>query len=122
MKQAGTVNEALNNNSKGFYTGHRLVLPFRCQILKMMVQGEVITEFVGGDNVKIHQDPVNTSVYLRTRGSLNEMSEGYQLIKFLVCEWNADVCDRDNHIKIVCKTLANNEIEISLPGEDVLFI
>lgn len=117
-----TIKQSLTNEYKGFYIGQRIILPFKCQIIKLIVKGEIITEMVGSSDVKISQDPKNTSIYFRSVGKLSNFIGSYQAIKMIVCEWDDNLCDIDNHVKIICEIGENHEVEIHTPDDDMLFI
>jgi hypothetical protein len=117
-----TVKEAIQKKQEGFHIGQRLVLPFRCQLIKMMAGGEIFTEFIGSKHVKVSQDPKNTSVYFRTAGKLDNMVGTYKVVKMIVCEWDADITDLDNHIKIICEMEDGHAVNLHEPSEDMLFI
>ena len=117
-----TITDSIKNNNNGFHIGQRLILPFRCQIIKMMVEGEIYTEFVGSKHVKISQDPKNTSLYFRSSGRLDNLVDTYNVIKLILCEWDSDLTDPNNHIKVVCEMEENHVVKISEPDDDMLFI
>ena len=116
------IKEALDLNRSGFYIGQRLILPFRCQIIKIIVEGEIITEMVGGKQIKIQQDPKNTSFYLRSIGKLANYLGSYKVIKLIVCEWEDDLCDIENHIKLICEIEDGHKVSIHEPDDDMLFL
>lgn len=117
-----SVKEAIAQKKNGFYIGHRLILPFKCQILKVIVDSEIFTELVGGKNLKLYQDPQNTSIYIRTIGKLNNYIDTYKSIKIIVAEWDADLTDINTHQKLVCEIQDGHEVLIGEPDEDLLFI
>lgn len=119
---AYSVKKALEAKRKGFYIGHRLVLPFKCQLLKIIFDGEIYTELVGGNNLKLHQDPNNTSIYIQSAGRLSNYIDSYKVIKLVVCELEDDICDIDTHIKIVCEIKDGHSVEIHVPTDDMIFI
>lgn len=112
----------IKSGVKGFYIGKRLILPFKCQLIKLIVQSDIFTEFVGNEDIKISQEAKNTSIYFRETGKLSDMKGSYQFIKLIVAGLNENLCDRTTHIKLVCKLLDNHEVEIGFPPDDVLFI
>ena len=117
-----TIQDAINSKKTGFHIGQRLVLPFRCQMIKLMVEGEIFTEFVGSDHIKIAQDPKNTSLYFRSIGKLDNLVDSYEVVRIIVSEWDADICDMSNHIKLVCTIEENHLVRVEEPPEDLLFI
>lgn len=117
-----TVKQALEQKSEGYHIGHRIILPFRCQIIKIIVEGTILTEMVGSDQIKIQQDPKNTSIYIRSVSDLNNFVGSYKVVKMAVCEWDADLCNPDNHIKLICEIKEGHAIVIHEPSDDMLFI
>lgn len=119
---AKTIKEALNQEAEGFYIGTRLILPFKCQLLKLIIKGEIFTEMVGSDDIKIHQDAQNTSVYFRSSGNLSSSIDSYRSIKMIAAEEDADISKPETHIKLICKVKDDHLVLIEEPDEDTLFI
>tara|TARA_B100000683_G_scaffold5840_1_gene6495 strand:- start:134 stop:499 length:366 start_codon:yes stop_codon:yes gene_type:complete len=117
-----TIQYALSNKKKGFQIGNRLILPFKCQFIKVMADSDIITEFVGNDDVQIHQSPKNTSIYFTERGQLRSMINSYKVVKIIVCEEDDDLSVADNHIKLVCQMKGQHEVSVEVPSDDMLFI
>ena len=116
------IYEALQEGRKGFHIGQRLILPFRCQVIKLIISGDIYTEMVGGEHIKISQDPKNTSIYFRTSGRLRNMVDTYSVIKMIIAEWEDDLTEIGKHIKMVCETEDNHVVNIHQPSDDMLFI
>lgn len=121
---AKTIKKALEQNKHGFYIGQRIILPFRCQIIKIMMEGKILTEVVGSEDIKIQQDPKNTSIYVRSIGRLATYAGSYKVIKLILCEWEDDLCDLENHIKLVCEIQEGHKVTIKQkePDDDMLFL
>jgi hypothetical protein len=117
-----TIEEALEKNLTGFHIGNRLILPFHCQLLKLIVSKEIFHEFVGSEHIKISQDPNNTSIYFRIIGKLSNYVGSYQLVKIIVAEIGADLCDPTSHIKLFCQIEESHVVKITIPNDDILFI
>ena len=117
-----TINQALEEGKDGFHIGTRLILPFRCQIIKIIIESEIFTEMVGSKNIKLSQDAQNTSIYFRSHGSLDKTIGKYEVIKIVVAELEADLSDVSNHIKIICEIGDTHVVKIHVPSEDMLFI
>ncbi len=115
------ITESLEAGLTGFYIGNRLILPFKCQLLKIIVGSDIFTEMVGSKHIKLQQDPKNTSIYFRDIGKLSNMGE-YQVIKLIACEWEDNLVDIDNHIKIICEIDEHHIVKIHVPSDDMLFI
>lgn len=116
------ITNVVNSDSKGFYVGNRLILPFKCQLLKLIVDGHIYTEFVGNEDIKISQDPKNTSVYFREVGKLSHFEDTYKSIKMIVAGEDEDLTDHDKHLKLVCYIHDHGAVDMEVPGDDILFI
>jgi hypothetical protein len=119
---AYTIKKALEEKRQGYFIGQRLVLPFKCQILKIIFDNEIFTELVGGKHIKLNQDPQNTSIYITSHGKLSNYVNSYSFIKLIVCEMEDDICDISKHVKLICEILDNHHVNIHLPGDDMIFI
>ena len=117
-----TIKQALEEKREGFHIGHRLILPFRCQIIKIIIESDIFTEMVGSKSLKISQDPKNTSIYFRSHGALDKTIGKYQSIKIIAAEWDSDLSDVKNHIKIICEIDDTHIVMIHAPSKDMLFI
>jgi len=114
--------DIIKSDKKGYYTGCRMILPFKCNIMKLIVDSHIFTEFVGSDDVKLSQDYRNTSIYFRELGKLKQFEGEYTLIRMIIAPLEADLTDKSSHIKLVCRIKENHEIDFELPSDDVLFI
>lgn len=114
--------DVLNSDKKGFYIGTRLILPFRCNIIKLIADSHIFTEFVGSEHIKLSQTEQNTSIYFREIGKLNEFENSYKQIKIIVASEEDDLTDMKNHIKVICHILNQHHVELEVPGPNDLFI
>lgn len=117
-----TIKESLEQSKTGFHIGHRLILPFKCNIIKVIFGRDNYTELVGGKNIKLHQDPMNTSIYVRSAGKLDSYINSHKHIKLICAELDSDLTDINNHIKLILSIKEAHVVEIEIPGDDVLFI
>lgn len=114
--------DSINSDSRGFYMGNRMILPFKCQLIKLIVDSHIYTEFVGSKDIKISQDAQNTSIYFREIGRLSSFEDSYKSIKMIIAGLDEDLTDRRTHTKMICYILDNREIELEVPGEDIIFV
>lgn len=117
-----TIQEALKDNRDGFYIGHRLILPFKCNVIKVIIENEIYTELVGSDHIKISQDSQNTSLYMRSAGRLNNQVGTYNVIKLVVADLDADLTLIENHVKLICEINDKHSVAIHAPDDNILFI
>ena len=120
--KSSQILDIVNGQGKGFYIGSRLILPFKCQFIKLIADSHVYTEFVGNKDIKVSQDPLNTSIYFRETGRLSKFEDSYKSIKFIVAGTDEDLTNRDSHLKVVCHIQENHDVEIEIPSDDILFI
>lgn len=114
--------EIVESEKKGYYTGTRMILPFRCNFIKLIADSHIYTEFVGNKDVKIAQSEKNTSIYFREAGRLNDFEGSYKSIKLIIASEEDDLTDRKNHIKVICHILDDHEVELEMPNSNDLFI
>lgn len=112
----------VNSDKKGFHIGTRLILPFKCNIIKLIADSNIFTEFVGSEHVKVSQTKLNTSIYFRDTGRLSKFSGGYKSVKLIITSEEEDLTVRENHLKIICHILENREVELEVPSENDIFI
>ena len=112
----------VNSDKKGFHIGTRLILPFKCNIIKLIADSHIFTEFVGNEHVKVAQTKLNTSIYFRDTGRLSQFAGGYKTVKLIITSEEEDLTIRENHQKIICHIQDNHEVELEIPGKNDLFI
>lgn len=117
-----TIQQALDAKATGFYIGRRIIFPYKCQFIKVIFDNEVFTDFTGKGDVFVEQGPENTSLHVLGKGLLQKYAERFAKMKLIICEYDADLTDFHNHIKLVCEIGEKHEIRLTLPGDDVLFI
>ncbi len=114
--------EIIKSDKKAFHIGNRMILPFRVNIIKLVVDSHIFTEFVGNEDVKISQDKQNTSIYFREVGRLSAFANTYKSIKIVMASEEADLSNPATHIKCIVHVLDNHQASLEVPGEDDLFI
>lgn len=117
-----TIHNALDNNLTAYYIGNRLILPFKCQLIKVIVESHIFTDMSGSDELKIEQGPRNTSIYIKNTGMLRSFFDTYKTIKMVCSEYDTDLTDAEKHVKLVCRIGEKHQATIETPGEDILFI
>lgn len=121
---AANIKEEIRGGATGFYIGSRLILPFKCQFLKLIVDNHIVTEFVGSKHIKISQEEKNTSIYFTESGKLKDFEGSYEYIKFVIAGLSDDLCDKENHLRMVCSIEDNHiaKLELAEDNDDILFI
>jgi hypothetical protein len=116
-----TLNDILKNNLHGMYYGNRVLLPVRIDILKAVIENDIITDFSStksGASYKIHDD--FTEIYFYDYKVLSEVVKGFEKIKLVVVEKGKDIFDFTNHRKIALQVKEKHKITISEINEDTL--
>ncbi|NNC95372.1 MAG: hypothetical protein HKN92_07395 [Chitinophagales bacterium] len=116
------VRTSLNEDKKGFYIGDRLILPFKCHIIKIIAGHNIFTEMVGSNHIKISQEPHNTSIYFRSGGKLANYLNPEKTVKMVVCDLNKELTEIGNHIKLIIEIEENHKVTIHEPSDDMIFI
>lgn len=117
-----TIKDALAKNKDGYYIGNRMVLPFKCQIIKIMFDKETHHQMVGNDEIQLHQDPMNTSIYFPKISDLNRWVNTHYPIKLIVAEMDADLTHQDMHVKLVGDIEEDHILKVHPPDENVIWI
>lgn len=112
----------VNDEKKGFHIGNRMILPFKCNILKLIADSHIYTEFIGNQDIKISQEQKNTSIYFREAGKLNRFEGGYKSVKLLIASEEDDLTDPENFIKVIAHILPKHKVELEIPAADDIFI
>ena len=119
---SNTIDQCISEESKGFYIGTRMILPFKCQFIKLIVDNHIYTEFIGNKDIKLNQDPQNTSLYFREAGRLHTFEGSYEKIKMVIADMDADLADRTTHKKVICIIEDNRYVKFRFATKDDLFI
>lgn len=118
-----TIDEVLKNNLHGLHYDNRIILPFRAEILKAIVENDIVTDFSSvnsGAHYKISDD--FTDVYFYDYKNLSEVVTEYETIKLVVVEKGKDLFDFSNHRKLALHLLDKHKLTIEELNEDILFI
>ena len=122
MQSRQEIIDIVNSEVRGYHTGNRMILPFKCNFIKIIADSQIVTEFKKNNDLTVSQEPKNTSLYFREVGRLKEFEGGYQYIKIILASLEDDLSNPDNHIKMICEIEENHKVNMKIPGDDVLFI
>ncbi len=118
-----TLNDVINNKISGLHYGNRILLPFEAEILKAVIENEIIMDFSSSDRgacYKIH-DGI-TEIYFHDYKILSEVVSEFEKIKLVVVEKGNDIFNFANHRKIALQIEEKHKLIISELNEDTLFI
>ncbi len=118
-----TIEDTLKNNLTGLYYGNRILLPFKCWLLKLMIDDDIIMDFSpGSKSIYFNETESFTEIYFKQFKSLKEAVTKYESIKMIVVEKDKDVFDFNNHYKLVVHLEEEHKLTIEKTDEDILFI
>lgn len=118
-----TIEDALQNGTGGLYYGNRVFLPFVVDILKLVVEREIIMDFrssARGAEYKQFDD--FTELYFTEYSDLENTVSKYETIKIIVVEKGKDIFDEKNHTKLILHFKEHHKVELEIPDENILFI
>jgi len=118
-----TINEVLKNNVNGLYYGNRVILPFRAEILKAIIEKEIITDFSTthkGAQYNVTDD--YTEIYFLDYKELSESVSKYETIKLVVVEKGKDLFDFQNHKRLIIHLMEKHFLKIEEANSEILFI
>lgn len=120
MKSLG---EVLKNNDKGMYYGNRVLLPFSCYVLKIVIENDIITDFsLRNSGAYINEYPDFTEIYFLDYLDIEENISKFETIKLIVVDKDKDIFNFDNHIKIALHPEGKHILSINELDENSIFI
>ncbi len=117
-----TVNEVLNDKSGGLYYGNRVLLPFKAEILKIVIDSDIITNFSKyphGASVRVTDN--YTEIYFCDYKNLEEELTEYDVIKIVIVQQGEDIFNSENHIPIELAIESKHKLSIQKIGDDKIF-
>ena len=117
-----TINEVLNESSGGLYYGNRVLLPFKAEILKIVIDSNIITDFSKkqhGASVRVADS--YTDIYFCDYKDLEEELSKYDVIKVVLVQQGEDIFNTENHIPIELAIESKHKLSINKIGNDKIF-
>ncbi len=117
-----TINEVLNESSGGLYYGNRILLPFKAEILKIVIDSEIITDFSKqphGATVRVTDS--YTEIYFVDYKNLEEELTDYDIVKLVLVQQGEDIFNIENHIPIELAIKSKHKLSIKKIGDDKIF-
>ncbi|MEW6508600.1 MAG: hypothetical protein AB1432_12745 [Bacteroidota bacterium] len=115
------LDDVIKNNFHGLHYGNRVLLPFGADILKAVIENDIITDFSSsksGASYKVNED--FTEIYFYDYEILSEVVNRFEKIKLIVVERGRDIFDFSNHRKIALSIEEKHKIFISEINDDTL--
>lgn len=118
-----TLDNVLKNKVNGLFYGSRVLLPFVGDILKAVINEEIIYDFSSASEGAYYEkfDDYTEIYFFDHEDILTDVSK-YEVIKLVVVEEGKDIFDFKNHRKIALNPNENHILEIFEIGNDIIFI
>lgn len=118
-----TINEVIEKNIKGQYYGNRVILPVPVEVLKMVVDNEIIMDFSPrSKEAAIKERDEFTEIYLYDFEDLDDYVSKYEVIKMIVVERGKDIFNDENHERIALHLIGHHKLEVKRIDKNILFI
>ncbi|GMU85723.1 MAG: hypothetical protein AMXMBFR48_09650 [Ignavibacteriales bacterium] len=117
-----SLSEILARGKDGMYFGNRLILPFHCELLKVIIDDDIITDFSTSERgVSLRYAENFMDVYCLDYKNLKDAISKFEAVKFIAVEKGEDIFDDKKHIKFVVYLKEKNKTRIELADKDILF-
>ena len=114
---------ALKEKKNGLYYGTRVILPFVVDILKAVIDDDLITDFSPISEGAYYEKFENyTEIYFFDHEDLLKDVSKYETIKMVVVDEDDDIFNFEHHPKISLNPEENHKLTISEIDDNVVFI
>lgn len=118
-----SINEVISGRKKGMFYRNRLILPFQCYFLKVIINDDIITDFSpSAKGIYIHEESDFTDVYFHDYKDLKDALSKHEPVKMIVVEKNKDIFNFENHLKLVVYLEESHSVRIEIPDSNIIFI
>jgi len=118
-----TLDEALGKKINGLCYGNRILLPFKAQLLKVVVESDIITDFSrSSKGIQVVDQKDFLDLYFLEYKRLSDSLSEYEAIKMVLVEEGKDVFDLGNHRKVALYLAEKHQVTIEETEADILFI
>lgn len=117
-----SMKEILEGDSSALYFGNRILLPFRCHILKAVFENDIIMDFSHTNSGACYNIRESfTEIYFHGVKDLEDKVSKYKDIRLVVVEEGSDIFDFDNHKKLSLFINGDHKVTIKEINGDILF-
>ena len=117
------LNEVLENKINGMYYGNRVFLPFKVDILKAIIENDIIMDFSDfSEDAEYEIKDDRTEIYFYGYKDLADFVTKYETIKLVVVEEGDNIFDEKTHKKIILHLQEKHSLKIEEAGDDSIFI
>ena len=117
------LDDVIKNGTIGLHYGRRLLLPFVADILKIVIDNDILTDFnFDRSRADYNKEDYFTEINFADYDNLKTVVSEYERIKMVVVEDGDDMFDFSSHRKISLEVCDDHKIIIKELEEDILFI
>ncbi|MBZ0201290.1 MAG: hypothetical protein K8H86_15585 [Ignavibacteriaceae bacterium] len=118
-----TIIDALEKKATGLFYNNRVILPFRCYFLKVIIENDIITDFSSSSKgIAVEEEDSFTNLYFNDYAKLKQDVSKYESIKMVVVEKGKDLFDTNNHIKLALYLRDEHKVVIEKTDDEILFL
>jgi hypothetical protein len=118
-----SIDEVIKNKNTGLYYNNRIILPFKAEFLKVIIENDVLTDFSDmSKDIRIVEHENFTDLYFKEFKNIKYIVSKYESIKLVVVEKGNDIFNFDNHKKIALYLKEKHKVLIEETDSDILFI
>ena len=118
-----TFENVVANGLNGLHYGNRVLLPFRAQIVKAIVENDIIMDFSSsrkGAEVFLREE--YTEIYFHDYKTLEDVVTKYETIKLIFVEKDHDIFDDTKHLKAALHLKELHKVKIEKINDDILLV
>jgi len=117
-----TISEVIENEIPGLYYGNRILLPFKAEILKIVFDDKIVTDFSGSKyGAKYSITDSYTEIYLLDLKDLKDQVSEFEKVKLTVVESGKDIFDMSNHTALAFSVKNDHHLSIEKIDDDTLY-
>ena len=112
--------EVVANGNNGLHYGNRIILPFRAQLLKAIVENDIITDFSDskkGAEYFIHEN--YTEIYFHDYKILEDVVTKFETIKLIFVENDEHIFDDKHHAKAALHLEDKHKVKIEKINDEI---
>lgn len=117
-----TLQNAIDEAVKALYYGNRLLLPFKVDILKIVIENDIITNFNSDKHdAKYFVRDSFTEIYFNDFKDIGAHAKDNDIIKMTVVEKGNDLFDTKKHIAIGLTYFSGHQLNIDKLDDEILY-
>ena len=118
-----SLDKVLKENINGLYYGTRVILPFVGDILKAVIDDDIIMDFSPmSEGAYYEKHEKYTEIYFFEHQNLLDDVSKFETIKLIVVDEEDDIFNFEHHRRLSLNPLENHKLEIAELDEDIIFI